>query len=442
MHAHERQDERKTDTPRGVGPAPAQTAASDIPAGPVTPATALALQRAVGNQAVSRLLDEDQHVHDAGCGHEATVQRDLVDEALSSPGRPIETSKRTKLESFYQTDLSDVTVHTGDVAQRSAAAIGAHAFTVGTDIVLGAGAANNDEIIGHEAGHAHKNKLGIPESGADNGAGLNVTNPNQNSETAAAADGAAFAAGAEHAPSLTAQRAITDGTGTATPTVQRVVASKIEEAKKKRKKKKKKKHQDDSGGLQDVEAGPSIPYLIISHDLPSNPWLYGDGNQHFWMGWSGDQPPGYEVPVQQFCGYLAVYWLNNGHSRKGLTAAGLGEARQQSAAQHLAQWGSPGGGIPAQTQYAVHQLGGEEIHRDTLMQEAADGQLAPGTKIMFADEDHTEATYVTKNGGFLIYNPNTGEAHEYSAEGFCAYIQHKDAFVIRRPHSPTSSVMT
>jgi hypothetical protein len=187
----------------------------------------LALQRAVGNQAVSRLLDEDQHVHDAGCGHDPTAQRALVDEALHSPIQPLSTPKLKQLESFYQTDLSDIRVHTGPLAQRSAEAIGAKAYTVGADIIVGAGA-NNDETIGHEYGHAHKNKLGIPESGADNGAGLNVTNPNQNSEREAAADGAAFRAGAQHAPSLTAQRATPSSTTPSAPSAQRLAVQRMD----------------------------------------------------------------------------------------------------------------------------------------------------------------------------------------------------------------------
>jgi hypothetical protein len=223
VRAQERKPDEKAE---GKGGAPRTLAEAVSHAafgsGPTSPDTTLALQRAIGNRAVSRALDQEEHVHGAGCGHqEPTAQRALVDEALSSPGRKIESSRRTRLESFFQTDLSDVTVHTGDVAQRSATALGAHAYTVGTDIVLGAGAAASDAILAHEAGHAVKNKSGVRETGNDNGAGLSVTNPSQDSEVAAAADGDAFAAGAEHAPSITMQRVAIPGAAAGTP-VQRM----------------------------------------------------------------------------------------------------------------------------------------------------------------------------------------------------------------------------
>lgn len=50
----------------------------------------LALQRSIGNAAVSRLIEESRHEHGAGCGHEeassAPVQRSTVHDVLRSPG--------------------------------------------------------------------------------------------------------------------------------------------------------------------------------------------------------------------------------------------------------------------------------------------------------------------------------------------------------------------
>jgi len=170
--------------------------------GPLDSGTVLALQSAMGNRVVSRLLDQEQHVHGPGCSHDdiAAAQRGLVDEALRSPGRPIEMSMRKELEAFHQTDLSAVRVHTGPVAQRSAAALGARAYTVGEDIVLGPDG-NDEETLGHEARHVKQQRAGAV-AGTDNGAGLRVSHPADVEEQEAASDGAAFASGAEHAPSI------------------------------------------------------------------------------------------------------------------------------------------------------------------------------------------------------------------------------------------------
>ncbi|MEZ0094812.1 DUF4157 domain-containing protein [Streptacidiphilus sp. EB129] len=174
-------------------------------------AAVTALQRSAGNRAVARALAQEEQAHDAGCGHDPVghdpvAQRDLVDEALRSPSRPIERARRTRLEAFHQTDLSGVRVHTDLVAQRSAEALGAAAYTVGQDIVLGA-EGDDDETLGHETLHVKQQGQGAV-AGTDNGAGLSVSDPGHSEERAATAAGAAFRAGAAHAPSLVAQRAV------------------------------------------------------------------------------------------------------------------------------------------------------------------------------------------------------------------------------------------
>jgi len=195
-----REQEKRPDEKTGrhsATPEPvAQAGVSGL--GPTTPAAVLALQRSAGNRVVSRMLDEERHAHDA------TSQRELVDSALDSPGRAIDTATRTRLEGFHQTDLSDVRVHTGPLAQRSAAAIGARAYTIGKDIVIGAGA-DDAETLGHETRHVKQQTAGAV-AGTDNGSGLRISDPAHHEEREAAADGAAFRSGAEHAPSVVAQR--------------------------------------------------------------------------------------------------------------------------------------------------------------------------------------------------------------------------------------------
>ncbi|WP_194906540.1 eCIS core domain-containing protein [Catenulispora rubra] len=183
----------------------------------MTPAAALALQRAVGNQAVSRMLAQEEHVHGADCGHGAVQRRaavetaeapaDTLAAALASASRPIESGTLKKAESFYQNDrLSQGRVHTGPLAQRAAAAFGAKALTVGTHILFADGAEHDPATAGHEIGHLDKNLRGIRETGTNHGA-VTVTDPNQDSERQAATDGDAFAQGAEVAPSVAGQQA-------------------------------------------------------------------------------------------------------------------------------------------------------------------------------------------------------------------------------------------
>ncbi|MFC7980369.1 DUF4157 domain-containing protein [Streptomyces sp. NPDC057336] len=214
----------------GRAPRRAVTAPVGATAGPVTPRTALALQRSVGNRAVSRLVDQDQtqtqtqaqaqdqHVHGAGCGHggiedgSPAGQRQLLDEAMASPSRPLGGSLLSEATAFYRNDLSAARIHDNPTAQRATVALGAQAMTVGTHVFLGPQAAGRKDLIGHELGHVDKNLRGHHETGNSNGAGVTVTDPGQDSERAAEADGAAFAAGAATAPSVVAQRAASEHT--------------------------------------------------------------------------------------------------------------------------------------------------------------------------------------------------------------------------------------
>jgi len=57
----------------------------------------------------------------------------------SGKGRPIDAGRRERMEALYDTDLTDVRLHTDGRAAMSAVALGARAFTVGRDIVFGPG---------------------------------------------------------------------------------------------------------------------------------------------------------------------------------------------------------------------------------------------------------------------------------------------------------------
>lgn len=222
----------------------------------------LTLQRLAGNAAVARSVEAERHQHGPGCGHASpavqrreaphehgpgcghggvedtgpTAQRSLLDAARNTPSTSLPGAFLAKAKPFFQNDrLSEGRVHENPIAQRATAALGAEAMTVGKHIFLGPKAVGNTKTLVHEASHLDKNIRGIPETGNNHGAGLTVTDPGQGSERAADTDSDAFMSGAGTAPSVVAQRSLTeqaDGTDTAvqrstgggggTDTVQRV----------------------------------------------------------------------------------------------------------------------------------------------------------------------------------------------------------------------------
>nr|WP_257101903.1 DUF4157 domain-containing protein [Streptomyces sp. alain-838] len=118
-------------------------------------------------------------------------QRGLLEAAKATPSSPLPGAFLSQAKSFYRNDrLSEGRVHDNPTAQRATAALGAQAMTVGKDIFLGPSAVGNTRILAHEASHLDKNLRGVRETGNDNGAGVTVTDPGQDSERAAETDGA------------------------------------------------------------------------------------------------------------------------------------------------------------------------------------------------------------------------------------------------------------
>jgi hypothetical protein len=62
-----------------------------------------------------------------------------VDDALRSPGKPLDSALRQDMEQRFGHDFSRVRVHSGAVAAQSARDVNAQAYTVGQDIVFAAG---------------------------------------------------------------------------------------------------------------------------------------------------------------------------------------------------------------------------------------------------------------------------------------------------------------
>jgi hypothetical protein len=82
----------------------------------------------------------------------------IVEQSLNSPGQPLDVSTRSFMENRFGQDFSNVRVHTDAMAANSASAVHATAYTVGKDVVFGAGhynpgSAQGRRLLAHELTH-------------------------------------------------------------------------------------------------------------------------------------------------------------------------------------------------------------------------------------------------------------------------------------------------
>ena len=158
---------------------------AQAPAHPMTAAgpqpDLLALQYAVGNQAVSQMLQSErmpsrpeaqpQSEESAGgdlkplpsantTSSDAKGLPSSVRSFLSSSqGQPLDPETRTIMESRFGYDFGAVRIHVGGQAARSARSVNAKAYTVGRDVIFGEGkyvpsTTPGKELLAHELTHA------------------------------------------------------------------------------------------------------------------------------------------------------------------------------------------------------------------------------------------------------------------------------------------------
>ncbi|WSI35629.1 DUF4157 domain-containing protein [Streptomyces sp. NBC_01341] len=158
-----------------------------LPAG--VPAVLLALQRTVGNAAVTRMLEEERQGATVGHGRREAaphVQRSAVHDVLRTRGEPMGAALRDEMENRFGADFSDVRLHNGTAARESAAGIGARAYTSGSHIVMG-DRGGDKHTLAHELTHVLQQRTG-PVAGTDNGDGLRVSDPSDRFEREAEAN--------------------------------------------------------------------------------------------------------------------------------------------------------------------------------------------------------------------------------------------------------------
>ncbi len=135
------------------------------------------LQRAVGNGAVQRMVEEE---------------KSPVLGVISAGGEPLSEPVRADMEQRLGHDFGDVRVHTDAGAHESAKAVNAHAYTTGNNIVFQRGQYDPDsgagqKLLAHELTHVVQQRSG-PVEGTPTGGGVRVSDPSDRFERDAAAN--------------------------------------------------------------------------------------------------------------------------------------------------------------------------------------------------------------------------------------------------------------
>jgi len=138
----------------------------------------LGLQRAVGNNGVGAMLDEERSpVHSV---------------VNSGGGSPLAPDVREEMQGRLGHDFGDVRVHTDSNAHESAKSVNAHAYTVGSNVVFqrdkyDPGSADGKTMLAHELTHVVQQRSG-PVDGTSTSGGIKVSDPSDRFEREASAN--------------------------------------------------------------------------------------------------------------------------------------------------------------------------------------------------------------------------------------------------------------
>ncbi|MBZ2197041.1 eCIS core domain-containing protein [Occultella gossypii] len=183
MHSHDHADEigpvrpgstRRTSDESGASPGAARPGRPDV----LGSEGLLRLQRAIGNAGVSELVEQERSP--------------VLDVIGSGGGSALDEGVRTDMEARLGHDFSDVRVHTDGAASDSAAAVNAHAYTVGSNVVFqrdryDPASQAGRTMLAHELTHVVQQRGG-PVDGTPTGDGVRVSDPSDRFEQEAAAN--------------------------------------------------------------------------------------------------------------------------------------------------------------------------------------------------------------------------------------------------------------
>ncbi|WP_329543110.1 eCIS core domain-containing protein [Streptomyces sp. NBC_01358] len=142
------------------------------------------LQRSVGNAALGPMIQRSR----AGTPEQSDEEpRSPVHDVVSSGGgAPLDTDTRTDLEARMGADFSDVRIHNDSSAHESAKGVGAHAYTVGNNVVFQRDAYDPTSpqgrtTLAHELTHVIQQRSG-PVEGTEAPGGIRVSDPSDRFE--------------------------------------------------------------------------------------------------------------------------------------------------------------------------------------------------------------------------------------------------------------------
>ncbi|MEU2025490.1 DUF4157 domain-containing protein [Streptomyces sp. NPDC016469] len=147
------------------------------------------LQRTVGNAALGPVLQRAR----AAAPEQAEEPRSPVHDVISSGGgTPLDTETRVDLENRMGADFSDVRIHNDSAAHESAKGVGAHAYTVGNNVVFQRDAYDPSSpqgrtTLAHELTHVIQQRSG-PVEGTEAPGGIRVSDPSDRFEREAVAN--------------------------------------------------------------------------------------------------------------------------------------------------------------------------------------------------------------------------------------------------------------
>jgi len=164
----------------------------------VSPAAVNHLQRTAGNAAVAELLEPERSP--------------VLDVVGHGGGQPLDADTKSFMESRMGTDFSDVRIHTDARAAKSARAVAARAYTVGTDIVFDGdtfdpGSDAGRRMLAHELTHVGQQTEGEVD-GTPAAGGISISDPSDRFERAADANAdRAMAGGVAGGPAVQREEA-------------------------------------------------------------------------------------------------------------------------------------------------------------------------------------------------------------------------------------------
>ncbi|MGQ4489479.1 DUF4157 domain-containing protein [Streptomyces sp. SAS_281] len=149
------------------------------------------LQRTVGNAALGPVLQRARTAAPERA-EEAEPRSPVHDVVSSGGGTPLDTETRVDLENRMGADFSDVRIHNDSAAHESAKGVGAHAYTVGNNVVFQRDAYDPSSpqgrtTLAHELTHVIQQRSG-PVEGTEAPGGIRVSDPSDRFEREAVAN--------------------------------------------------------------------------------------------------------------------------------------------------------------------------------------------------------------------------------------------------------------